>query len=208
MSMIFDRYLNDAKSYIKVARSHITALKTTPNEKQIGVAKKQLEEAQLTLQQLKSEANNMGSLKIEALGKIRDIEADINTLKRELTQIEDKFAHSSLLGTDSAEGRQRLINAQMDLARTTASLDQSMRLVTETEQIGDGIMTNLQSQREGIIRSSDRVGEVSSLANEARSILKGMSLNSLKGKIFLGVIILILVILIAVLVYFNFFYNK
>lgn len=68
------------------------------NEKQLNIAKKQLEEAQLTVQQLKSEANNMGSMKIDALGKTRDIETEVNNLKRELSQIESKMAHSSLIG--------------------------------------------------------------------------------------------------------------
>lgn len=51
-------------------------------------------------------------------------------------------------------------------------LDETLKLAVETEEIGDGILTDLDSQKEVLLRSQKNARQTQGYANQAKSILK------------------------------------
>jgi len=79
--------------------------------------------------------------------------------------------------------------------RTSASITRSQQVAIESEQIGTEILSDLDDQRESLLRSQNRLQDASvNLTNSSRMI------NSLKRNVLYNKLLLILIILLEILI--------
>ncbi|XP_055617297.1 uncharacterized protein LOC129762784 [Toxorhynchites rutilus septentrionalis] len=89
------------------------------------------------------------------------------------------------------------------LERTSASLARSNQIAIETEQTGHEVMSELEVQRESLLRSQRRLESANDGLSKSRSILRAMQRNVLYNKL-----ILIMIIVMEVLILAGMIYNK
>lgn len=81
------------------------------------------------------------------------------------------------------------------------SLLDSRRVLEETEGIGHGVMTDLESQRETLLRSRANVRETAGAAATARRLLRSISRRELRHRLCLYFIIVALSASIVLVLY-------
>ncbi|CAH0769665.1 unnamed protein product [Bemisia tabaci] len=92
------------------------------------------------------------------------------------------------LGNISLEQKQRLLDTSEIIERTGNHLANGYRIVLETEEIGNEVLQNLNSQRETIQKSRSRLRETNANLNRSSRIMNAMIARSLQHRfILLGV---------------------
>ncbi|CAM9682451.1 unnamed protein product [Ectocarpus sp. 8 AP-2014] len=90
---------------------------------------------------------------------------------------------------------------QQSLARSRLSLQDSRRVLEETEGIGRGVMGNLESQRESLLRSRASVRDTGAAAGQARRLLGSISRRELRHRLCLYAVIALLSAAIVFVLY-------
>lgn len=144
--------------------------------------------------------------------KIRIHKETLATLGRDLAAAEAKFDRSSLIGGrdkagpptdfDKSTGQRDRMQATTDKLRGgTGQLNDAHRRLEETIDVGAGIMSELDRNRETLQRVRSNVGEVSGTLDTARRILRGMSRREVQNKIAVGVFAVVMIGIIALVIY-------
>ena len=132
------------------------------------------------------------------------------TLTKDLAAAEAKFDRGALLGARSAQpleydkslaSRDRMQQATEKLRGGTGILEDAHRSLESTIDVGSGIMSELDRNRETLQRVRGNVGEVSGTLDTARRILRGMSRREVQNKIAVGVFGVVMVGIIALVIY-------
>mmetsp|Transcript_10128 Transcript_10128/g.9831 ORF Transcript_10128/g.9831 Transcript_10128/m.9831 type:complete len:220 (-) Transcript_10128:145-804(-) len=110
--------------------------------------------------------------------------------------------------TINSENRKLLINRNEYLDKSTKNIQSSNVIVSETEQIGTGIISDLQSQKEGLLYAQENVQGTTQITLQARSFLKLMMNRALMQKVFLLALIILLFIIIWMLIYYGLIMKK
>lgn len=97
-----------------------------------------------------------------------------------------------------AEGRQVL-------ERTSASLARSNQIAIETENVGTEIVTDLNEQRESLLRSQRRLEDANDGLSKSNAILRAMRRNVVYNKLILILIILLEIFSLGGLIFIKFF---
>uniref|UniRef100_A0A023ED86 Putative v-snare n=1 Tax=Aedes albopictus TaxID=7160 RepID=A0A023ED86_AEDAL len=97
--------------------------------------------------------------------------------------------------------RQQVLEGRQILERTSASLARSNRIAIETEQTGHEVMSELEVQRESLLRSQRRLENANDGLSKSSSILRAMSRNVLYNKLILVMIIVMEVLILVGLLY-------
>jgi len=100
--------------------------------------------------------------------------------------------------------RNKLINANARLDNTTATLEQSRKLVAETEGIGSNILVDMSQQREVLLDADDKVEETRGYTKQASGILTMMENRAFYHKLCIYVWILVLFVAIVCVIYYGF----
>lgn len=69
--------------------------------------------------------------------------------------------------------------------RGTAKLHEAQAALAATEETGIAVIDTLQQQREQILRTTDKAGDVNSLTDKARSIVIGIQRRAITNKFIL-----------------------
>ncbi len=107
--------------------------------------------------------------------RMKESEDDIKSLKSEYQRAQENASRVSLMGrgNDSAiapgaDHRDRLLAVNQKNESSTTRLDDTNRLVRETEEIGVNIMDNMQSQRETLLKAKDKANETNQYTGQVR----------------------------------------
>mmetsp|Transcript_11864 Transcript_11864/g.23551 ORF Transcript_11864/g.23551 Transcript_11864/m.23551 type:complete len:211 (-) Transcript_11864:145-777(-) len=90
------------------------------------------------------------------------------------------------------------------LNRSTAMLEDSRRVIAETEEIGDSVASDLEGQRSQLLNAHGRVVEIRAYMKDAKQILKNMTWRDLQQKCVLLGIIAVLILVIVLVIYYRF----
>ncbi|XP_055878249.1 vesicle transport through interaction with t-SNAREs homolog 1B-like [Biomphalaria glabrata] len=173
---------------------------------------KKLEEANLTLHELESEAKLAPvNYRTQMLGKIRHYRNDIEHYSR----IMKRGYNAGAGGVDNSgfdreerlesSNRAKLLQGHQSLQRATESIARSHQIAAETDQIGVEIIDELGQQRETLVKTRDRLTETDANLVKSRQILKGMLRRMMTDKMILGVFILIELACLGGVIYWKFF---
>jgi len=178
-------------------------------------------EAEALLIQLEGELHNISSVvsKNKAAGNIAKLyksfyklDEQLYSRKNELKKLEKRkelMESSNSAVTTGRNGSQErhydsdfLRETKAKAKKTEEAMLQSRRLLTDALEIGDGVLDNLEEQRETLLDAAERVEDTGSLAAQSREILRRMANRTLFNKLFLYFVILCLLVSIALVLYF------
>lgn len=116
---------------------------------------------------------------------------------------------SPLFATDpnsiDAAIRKQVQQGTAVLERTSASIARSTAIAVETEQVGTGVLGELNTQRDTLTRTRDRLIDTEGELTRSKRIIRTLSHNVLYNKILLVIIILLECAILAAVIYWKFF---
>ena len=124
-----------------------------------------------------------------AASEKRGVQAKVSGYKEEFRQLQQGFqnskfnAESQALKSGGSDARNRIMASNQKLDDATASLEQSRQLVAQTENIGSGIITDLESQKATLQGATERVQETKEFTLDAKKILRMMGHRAIIHKI-------------------------
>jgi hypothetical protein len=85
-----------------------------------------------------------------------------------------------------AEGRDKMVRTTEKAVAGTTKLEQGLAVLAETEEIGVSVIDNMTQQREQLIRTRDKASDISTLAEQAKGIVRGIQARAVTNKFILG----------------------
>ncbi|XP_005106939.1 vesicle transport through interaction with t-SNAREs homolog 1B [Aplysia californica] len=204
--------VNNIIDNLKEIERKAVSLSGEDRKNAIRKAERKLEEANVIVQELESEAKLAPvNYRTQFLGRIRHYRNDIDQLARNLKRGPPSGASGSdNYGFDREErldsaNRAKLLQGHQSLQRTSDSIARSHQIAAETDQIGVEIIDELGEQRETLIRTRERLVETDANLGQSRKILKSMARRVMTNKLILAVIILMELAILGGLTYWKFF---
>ncbi|KAK8479481.1 hypothetical protein V6N11_046210 [Hibiscus sabdariffa] len=182
-----------------------------------NLSKKCTAAAALSGEQKKQKVSDIraGLENAEDLIRKMDLEArDLNNLKSEVKRLAsgnlNPDARDQLLESGMADALTASTNQRSRLMTTTERLNQSgdrikdsRRTMLETEELGVSILQDLHSQRQALLHADNTLHGVDDNIGKGKKILTAMSRRMNRNKWTIGIIITVLIIAIAVVLYFK-----
>lgn len=163
----------------------------------------ELSEAEGYLKAMDVEFRSLASVeKKGAQQKVVDYREEYNHLVQRYQTT--KHNAESMALKSGATARTKLLNANMRLDQSTATLDQSRMILAQTEQIGGNILTNMEGQRETLMDAHAKVKETREFTLDARQVLRMMGTRAVMHKCFVMFTIIALLGVIGVIIYYGF----
>lgn len=130
-------------------------------------------------------------------------------LKNELKQLSEDFAQcrsaaETTAQSKSSAARTKLTSANQRLDQSTRTLESSRMLVAQTQEVGGGIIQDLEAQREQLEDASGKVQDTQIYTANAKDILKDMHTRAIIHKVLVYLTIVILFGVICIEIYFGF----
>lgn len=159
-----------------------------PRKAAMRQAERAVEEAKELLDQMRIEKQNIpASAKSKVNQRFRNMETDIDTVKRKLASMADDRA--SLFGPgrykdnpsgaaavdEQVDQRQQLLSGTDRLQRSSNRLRESQRIALETEDIGRNTLADLSTQRDTIVHTRDTLLESEGYTDRSIKTLRGMA---------------------------------
>ncbi|XP_048026447.1 vesicle transport through interaction with t-SNAREs homolog 1A isoform X1 [Megalobrama amblycephala] len=178
---------------------------------------KQLEEVRELLEQMDLEVREI-PIQSRAMYNSR-----LKSYKQEMEKLEKDFKRSriaysdevrnELLGDDVSSSENQLIKLREErahlldnterLERSSRRLEAGYQIAVETEQVGQEILANLNSDREKIQRSRERLRETDANLGKSSRILTGMLRRIIQNRVLVFILGAIILLTIVLAIYFN-----
>ncbi|KAG8465293.1 hypothetical protein KFE25_002600 [Diacronema lutheri] len=223
MSVMFDNYEREFKNISSTLNAKINLMPNTSGDEKVkagATIEKELSEADSLVQQMDLEVRSMsGAVRSELQGRVRGYKSSLGEMKSRYNESRTAFgsavsARDELLAggkrsvelTAEAQGqRARLLQSTQSLGQSTTRLEQTNRIVHETEEIGSAVLLDLAQQRETLQSTRDKLRGVDTDLVRSRKILSSMARRAVANKFIMVGIILALALFIALIVYIQWF---
>lgn len=188
----------------------IPNLTGTEKKTAIGVVDGILDEAGELLEQMDLELRDVPATSRPQLKQRLDkYRAELKRLRKEFKQSQVALGGASMRkelfgGSDdmstSEDHRSKLLSNTDRIQRTSDRLDEGYRIAQETEEIGLGIMDNLQRDRETIQRMRGRLRDTDADLSRGSRIVRRIHRRIIQHKIFfvVGALVVLAIIIIVV----------
>lgn len=218
MSNVFEGY---ERQYCEVSANltkkctAAVSLNGEQKKQKVSEIKTGIDEAEALIRKMDLEARSLQpSVKAALLAKLREYKSDLNNLKSEVKKIvsgnlnpsaRDDLLESGMTDTltASADQRSRLMISTERLNKSGDRIKDSRRTMLETEELGVSILQDLHSQRQSLLHAHDTLHGVDDNIGKSKRILTNMSRRMSRNKWIISSIIVILVIAIALILYFK-----
>jgi vesicle transport through interaction with t-SNAREs protein 1 len=149
----------------------------------------ELSEAEGFLRAMDIEFRSMSSM------EKRGAQLKLNDYREELKQLQSTYTTSKMSAEAQAlkggpSSRTRLLNSNQKLDNSTATLEKSRQILANTQQIGDTVLTDLETQKETLMDARNKVKETKDFTSEARRVLRMMGNRAIIHKICVVLIII------------------
>ncbi|XP_071808629.1 vesicle transport through interaction with t-SNAREs homolog 1A-like isoform X2 [Asterias amurensis] len=180
----FEHQFASISAEITTKINKIPQLSGNEKKQQSSSAERQLDEARELLEQMDLEIRSIPSTDRQRYStRLRSYETELTRLEKDLRKAKIAFrdgeaSRDELLGLDdgrqSEDQRARLLDNTERLERSGKKLDAGYKMTVETEQLGQGILDNLQRDREKIQRSRARLRETDAGVGQSSRVLSAM----------------------------------
>ncbi|XP_016649314.1 PREDICTED: vesicle transport v-SNARE 13 [Prunus mume] len=154
------------------------------------------------------------NIKAVLLAKLREYKSDLNNLKSEVKRLVSGNSYSSARDellesgmadtlTASADQRGRLMMSTERLNKSSDRVKDSRRTMLETEELGVSILQDLHSQRQSLLHANNTLHGVDDNIGKSKKVLTSMARRMSRNKWIIGSVIAVLVIAIALILYFK-----
>ncbi|MQM00853.1 hypothetical protein Taro_033585 [Colocasia esculenta] len=174
-----------------------------------------LEDAENLIRKMDLEARSLQpSVKAVLLAKLREYKSDLSNLKSEIKKITSanagQLAREELLESGmadtllvSADQKGRLAMSTERLNQSSERIKESRKTMLETEELGVSILQDLHQQRQSLLHAHNTLHGVDDNISKSKKILTTMSRRMSKNKWIVGSVIAVLVLAIALILYFK-----
>lgn len=144
-----------------------------------------------------------------AMGDKRVIANKLVDFKNELKTLNDSFRNCKFEAEQQAlkvgsSTRTKLTSNNDKLDKSTRTLEQSRMLVAQTQEVGNVILTDLESQREQLEDAHGKVKDTKQITLDAKGMLRMMYNRAIIHKVLTYLTIVILFGVICIMIYFGF----
>jgi len=168
----------------------------------VQVCEKDLEEAFDVLERMEFEVRSLpSSEKVSVNARLKSFRADLDSHRRKIRRAEDaSFGRrdSGLSGATANSVQERFARSTSKLVEGKDRLSEARKIAAQTEEVGQGIMGELQSQRETLIHARDEVHGVNDNLTRGQGLLRTMTRRAVMQKVMLWCVVLILVVIIII----------
>ncbi|KAK6128860.1 hypothetical protein DH2020_037377 [Rehmannia glutinosa] len=174
-----------------------------------------VDQAEALIRKMDLEARGLQpNVKAVLLAKLREYKSDLNNLKSDVKRIastnlnqaaRDDLLESGMADTlaVSANQRDRLLMSTGKLNNSSNRIRESRKVMLETEELGVSLLQDLHQQRQSLLHANNTLHGVDDNIGRSRKIITNMSRRMNRNKWVIGAIITVLVIAIAVILYFK-----
>ena len=211
MADIFKAYDEEFNSLSREISRNISDLKAAGQDEEAASAglTRQLEallsQAADLIKQMEVEVRSHDSATRKVLqDKVLHYKKSLASHRSDFERAKEAAERSALgIGSKSQEQRQRLLDVNDKLAMQNEKILAATRTVAETEEVGLEIVQELGRNREKIQSAHSKVKEFSGLTDTARRMITSMQRRDIQQRFILCFIAMVLIIAIAVTVYFT-----
>jgi len=213
---MFEDYENELTSLQAVlTRKILQVPQLTGERKKLAIheIEKDFEQADRIIQQLENTARTS-----QQKSKLRNIDAELSRQKREISNSRNARASTfqdSLFSSTSEDlqvrtldQRSKLLVGVERLENSSARIQNAHKIALETEEIAEATLTELEEQKETLLRARDNLDRVDDNMARSRNLVLQMTAKVMTNKIILILIILVLLVVIGVIVYFRWFHGN
>ncbi|KAL3525905.1 hypothetical protein ACH5RR_014277 [Cinchona calisaya] len=218
MSEVFERYERqycELSSNLSKKCTSATLLDGERKKQKISEIKTGIDDAESLIRKMDLEARSLQpNVKAVLLVKLREYKSDLNNLKSEIKRIAssnlNQAARDELLEagmadtlTVSADQRARLLMSTERLDKSSDRIRESRKTMLETEDLGVSILQDLHQQRQSLLHADNTLHGVDDNTSRSKKIVTNMSRRMSRNKWIIGAIITVLVLAIALILYFK-----
>jgi len=135
------------------------------------------------------------------VSKVSGYTGELNTTEENYKKA--KFDAEMKCSKNGAGDRERLVRNNDRLDNSTRTLENSRMIAAQTSQIGNVIMTDMESQREQLEDAHSRVKETQQYTMDAKGVLKMIYTRAVVHKICVYFTIVLLFSLIIIVIYYG-----
>ncbi|KAK0400380.1 hypothetical protein QR680_003469 [Steinernema hermaphroditum] len=139
--------------------------------------------------------------------RVKSYHNDKKQLEIELQRVVQRFNYDDdrveLFSVDEncVDQQDQLIQNTESLARTSRKIQDTYRMVVETEQVGNEILGNLGSQRETITRARERMREADADVTRSNKVLSQMIRRVIQNRLLLLIIAIFMMVCLLFIIY-------
>ncbi|TMS39048.1 hypothetical protein L596_005638 [Steinernema carpocapsae] len=131
----------------------------------------------------------------------KQLDIELQRVVERLHTGDDRNELFSLDDSISIDQQDQLIQNTESLARTSRKIQDTYRMVIETEQVGNEILGNLSSQRETISRARERMREADVDLTRSNKVLSQMIRRVIQNRLLLLIIAVFMMICLMYIIY-------
>ncbi|KAL6135585.1 hypothetical protein ACLB2K_067812 [Fragaria x ananassa] len=211
----YERHYSEISANLSKKCTIAGGLHGEQKKQKISEVKAGIDEAESLIRKMDLEARSLQpNVKAVLLAKLREYKSDLNNLKSEVKRLvsgnlnasaRDELLESGMADalTASADQRTRLMTTTEKLDKTSDRVKNSRRTMLETEELGVSILQDLHSQRQSLLHAHGTLHGVDDNIGKSKKILTSMTRRMSKNKWIISSIIVVLVIAIALILYFK-----
>lgn len=208
MSGIFEAYDQEFNALSREISNASNTFRDTESASKRDVQAKQIDGlfSQVTelIKQMEVEVRSLDPATRKTLSeKMAQYKRAVASLKTDFNSRRNQADSSALMGGKSAADRQRLLDTNEKIARQNDMIANATKTVAETEDVGLEITTELARNRQKIESSQAKASEFTGMTDVARRMLGSMQRRDTRQKWIMGFVATVLVIAIALTVYFS-----
>ncbi|KAL6497481.1 Vesicle transport v-SNARE 13 [Orobanche hederae] len=172
-----------------------------------------VDQAEALIRRMDLEARSLQpNIRAVLLAKLREYKSDLNNLKSNAKRIAstnlNQAARDELLEAGmsdtlavSANQRERLLMSTGKLNNSSNRIQESRKVMLETEELGVSLLQDLHQQRQSLSHANNTLHGVDDNISRSRKIISNMSRRMDRNKCIIGTIVALLIIAIAVILY-------
>ena len=203
MSELLKSYEQDFSRFLANANKKVSALSGPGNADAIVKdIKTDLMEAEKCLKQFENELRSSpANIANQYQQRLKRHQDNLSQLKRTLNNEDQRRQRKDLMGAGSDDPREKLLSANEILQDTGESLDRTLKLGLDSEQLANDTLNDLKRQRGQIIGINEKVNDVGTNVNSANRVIGRMDRRRIWMKLLMLVTIVLLLIANAVVLY-------
>jgi vesicle transport through interaction with t-SNAREs protein 1 len=212
-SEMFVSYEEDYKRNVASIKERLATAKSCNDSgeatRRLQELMKEITETDQILRQMELEVKTMPAKK-DIAPKVRGYRAELQSFSAEVRSASESNSRKQLFtdgdGELTRQHEDRYRSTTQKIRESTNRVEEAKRTAMETENIGIEIMSDLQSQRETILRTREHVRDVDSNLSRSRQLLISMGKRAATNKLILSGVIAMLVLAIIYVLYTKIFH--